>query len=229
MIQHSETITKLMKAIHQVQGVVDGVAKDSKNPHFKNRYASLEAVVDTIRRPCQDAGLVIMQAPGAFSESALSLTTMITHAESGEWLKSTFQVPVAKADPQGVGSALTYSERYSLMALFNLPAVDDDAESARYQPPQRTPAQEAVKGQLTASLAVVPEPSGIPEYVSISQALLDTISSTTSDAEMDALVRSAAFKADLAKCPPREQERIKTIGTRHRGTFRKAVDLTAAG
>lgn len=148
MISHSETITKLMGAMLKVQGSVEGVRKDSKNPHFKASYASLEAVVDTIRPACQQNKLVVMQAPGAFANGAIAVETMIVHSESGEWVKSQIEVPVQKQDPQGVGSALTYAERYSLMAIFNLPPVDDDGNAAsarqngasRPLPPPATPA-----------------------------------------------------------------------------------------
>ena len=34
----------LAKALFAIQGEVSGVVKDSTNPHFKNRYASLESV-----------------------------------------------------------------------------------------------------------------------------------------------------------------------------------------
>lgn len=130
MITHSEKITGLMGALYMVQGSVKAVQKDSKNPHFKNSYASLEAVVEAIRPACQKHGLVVMQAPGEFREGAVTVETMITHPETGEWIRAASTLPVAKQDPQGVGSAITYAERYSLMALFNLPPTDDDGESA---------------------------------------------------------------------------------------------------
>ena len=137
-ITHSDTITKLMGAMLQVQGQVDGVAKTSVNPHFKNRYASLESVVDTLRGPCQEAGLVVIQAPGECIEGTIAITTMIAHAESGEWLRSTVQLPLPKNDPQGAGSAITYGTRYSLMSMFVLPPVeDDDGNTASQRPVQR--------------------------------------------------------------------------------------------
>lgn len=136
MIEHSDTITKLMGAMLAVQGAVEGVAKDSKNPAFKSSYASLEAVVETIRPHCQKHGLVVMQAPGGLStevegRAVLTVETMIVHAESGEWIKSAMQIPLTKIDAQGAGSAITYGERYSLMAMLNLPPVDDDGEAAK--------------------------------------------------------------------------------------------------
>lgn len=153
-IHHSESIVSLLKAMHKVQGQVDGVAKDATNPHFKRTYASLESVVDTIRQPCQDAGLVVMQAPGEALEGTISVTTMIGHAESGEWLKSTVQLPMAKADPQGAGSAITYAERYSLMALFNLPPVDDDGEAAVRAPQRRAEADpfDAIEAEMISAV-----------------------------------------------------------------------------
>lgn len=138
MIQHSTTITKLMGAMLKVQAVVDVVRTDSKNPAFKASYASLEAVVDAIRPARIEAGLVVMQAPGEFRDGTISVETMISHAESGEWIKSETRLPVQKQDAQGAGSAITYAERYSLMALFNLPPVDDDGNDAgrRFDPPR---------------------------------------------------------------------------------------------
>ena len=75
MITHSDKITGLMAAMLKVQGAVTAVTKDATNPHFKNRYASLEAVVDAIRPACQKNGLVVMQAPGEFSDGAVTVET----------------------------------------------------------------------------------------------------------------------------------------------------------
>lgn len=130
MISHSDSITNLMGAMLKVQGQIDGVKKDTTNPHFKKAYASLESVVDTIRPECQKVGIVVTQAVGEFKDNCITLHTMLVHAESGEWMHSIASLPVAKTDPQGVGSALTYAERYSLMAAFNLPPVDDDGNAA---------------------------------------------------------------------------------------------------
>jgi len=147
MLTHSETITKLMGAMLKVQGDVDGVKKNATNPAFKRNYASLESVVDAIRPACQECGLVVMQAPGAFREGVIAVETFIVHAESGEWIKSALELPLAKVDPQGAGSAITYAERYSLMALFNLPPVDDDGNDAsrRPEPPRAVSNAPAVR------------------------------------------------------------------------------------
>lgn len=129
MIEHSPELGKLILAVHRVQGAVGGVKKDAKNPHFKNRYATLEAVIDAARPALQANGMAFTQAPGAIVDGAVEITTMLMHT-SGEWLRSTLHVPLAKRDAQGVGSAITYGCRYSLMAALGLPPVDDDGQAA---------------------------------------------------------------------------------------------------
>ncbi|WP_336488331.1 ERF family protein [Methylobacterium nigriterrae] len=137
MIEHSASIAALSKAIHAAQGVLTGVVKDSKNPHFKNRYASLEAVLDTARPALQANGLSVTQAPGALVEGSIEITTMLMHT-SGEWMRSTLHMPVVKRDPQGVGSAITYGLRYALMAALGVPPTDDDdGERAMPDRPQQ--------------------------------------------------------------------------------------------
>ena len=190
----SDSITSLMKAMLTVQGEVDGVSKDATNPHFRNRYASLESVVDAIREPCQRAGLVVTQAPGVVDGNTIALTTMICHAESGEWMRSTIQLPLAKADPQGAGSALTYAERYSLMAIFNLPAVDDDAEEAsrpaRPAPERRQP----------------PDPAPPP----IEDDMLASIAAVDAETALDRMIGSTRWQDAFAPLPADAKHRIRT-------------------
>jgi len=178
VIETSPSIVKLATAMRTVQMAVDSVGKDSTNPHFKNKYASLEAVNDAIRSHYLAAGLTVMQAPGSYADGIMALTTLIVHAESGEWLKSEMQIPVGKTDPQGAGSALTYAERYSLMGLFNLPPVDDDGEAASRPAPravsQRPPPQDH---------PLVPAPAA-PPAGTISQA---AVSAATRQRLMEAM------------------------------------------
>lgn len=138
MIEHSQDITKLSEALNLAQAEMRGVQKDSKNPHFKNSYASLEAVIDTAKPVLNKHGLAFTQAPGALVENAVEITTMLMH-KSGQWIRSTLHMPVVKRDPQGVGSAITYGLRYSLMAVLGVPPTDDDdGERAMDRRPAQT-------------------------------------------------------------------------------------------
>jgi hypothetical protein len=138
MIEFSEKSNTLMAALLAVQGKVSGVARDATNPHFKNRYATLENVVNAIRPHCIENGLVVMQAAGEPVDGFMPVQTRITHAESGEWLSSTIALPTTKPDAQGFGSVITYASRYSLMSLFCIPPADDDGEGASGKPTKAT-------------------------------------------------------------------------------------------
>jgi hypothetical protein len=129
-VETSVGLTKIAPALVAALAGIKGAAKDSKNPHFRNDYASLESVIEASREPLAANGLCVFQALGEIVEGRLTCTTRILH-NSGEWVQSTFQMPLSKADPQGTGSTATYARRYSLMAALNLAAVDDDAEAAQ--------------------------------------------------------------------------------------------------
>lgn len=145
-------MSELFKALLKVQGAVRGVKRDAKNPHFKNSYATLEAVTDTIRPHMQEAGLIWLQAPGMIRDGAIEVKTAIIHAETGETYEFAMEMPMAKKDPQGAGSALTYACRYSLMAALGLPPTDDDAETAIDRANSRPEPDVMVPAKSSASL-----------------------------------------------------------------------------
>jgi len=137
MIETSETIGAIGEALRLFQAATHGVVRDSVNPFHKSRYASLEAVIETARPALQSAGLAFLQAPGAIVGGSIEISTLLIHPKSGEWIRSTMAMPLAKPDPQGVGSATTYGCRYSLMAALGLPPLDDDAEATRQPDSQK--------------------------------------------------------------------------------------------
>jgi hypothetical protein len=159
MIETSPAVEALAAALHAVQGQITGVLKDSRNPHFKTKYASLAAVLDTARPALQEAGLAVVQAPGPIHDGKLSLTTMILHGASGQWLRSTGQIALTKQGPQETGSAITYARRYGLMSLLGLPAVDDDAEEATER---STPEIKVTSGRQTVPDNPLPPPMPNP-------------------------------------------------------------------
>lgn len=183
-LTHSDTITKLMGAMLKVQGAVEGVEKKGKNPHFGKTYATLISVVSAIRPECQANGLVVMQAPGEYANGSISVETIIVHAESGEWIRSSVSLPVVGSDPQKAGSALTYAERYSLMALFNLPPVDDDGNAAARQEPPRQQTQ------------IVGVGGGVPNAGEVVNAMKERINMATTVKALEATKTHDGFKHD---------------------------------
>jgi hypothetical protein len=125
-MEKSTNISNLTKALAQFHALVGKIGKDAKNPFFKSNYASLPHILTEVSDPLQQAGLVITQFPDGDA-----LTTMLIHAESGEYIASSYTMPVAKAnDPQALGSAISYARRYAITSILNLSIADDDAEMA---------------------------------------------------------------------------------------------------
>jgi hypothetical protein len=142
-IETSASIENLASALGKFQTETHGVVRDATNPFHKNRYATLEAVIETARPALARAGLAFLQAPGNIQDGRIALNTLLMHCSSGEWIKATMAIPLTKTDPQGVGSAITYGCRYALMAMLGLPPLDDDAEATKPVPK----AQEQPKAQ----------------------------------------------------------------------------------
>lgn len=122
----SESITELAKALLNFHKEVGIVAKSSNNPFFKSKYASLPDIQEAIKEPLEKAGLVYSQLPDGLN----GLTTILIHAESGEWIEASYTMTPAKNDPQGQGSAITYQRRYALGAVLGLTIDEDDDGNA---------------------------------------------------------------------------------------------------
>lgn len=121
-MKKSESIKEIGKALIQFQLKVEKIKKDSNNPFFKSKYASLSNIQESISVPLTESGLAYCQFP----DGEHGLTTIIIHAESGEWMEANYTMKPTKDDPQGVGSCITYQKRYALAAALALNIDDDD-------------------------------------------------------------------------------------------------------
>jgi hypothetical protein len=125
MCNKSESIQKLAVALVKFNLEVKIIEKDASNPHFKNRYASLDTIIDEVRPLLAKHGLSVLQFPGGDGEK-FTLRSMLVH-ESGEWIESEpLTMRPVKNDPQGIGSCNTYARRYSLSSLLSLNTGEDD-------------------------------------------------------------------------------------------------------
>ena len=124
----SESLAKLAEALAKAQGAIENAKKDSENPFFKSRYADLASIWDVCRKPLSDNGLSIIQIP-EFIEGKIRLTTVIAHA-SGEWISGDLDMIPVKAEPQGIGSCITYARRYALSSFAGVATEDDDGNAA---------------------------------------------------------------------------------------------------
>lgn len=208
----SPDITELAKAMLAVIRSLGPARCDSENPFIKNRYASLNSVIDACRDALLDHGIWVAQYPVAVDPGHLGLSTKLVHAESGQWQSSLMVMPLPKADPQGYGSALTYARRYGLATLVGLVTeLDDDAEAAmpkrtNNKPPKPPPLKVAPdppasapnSGTASAAdpLAGLPKIDGVT-YQTITASngrLCVTASGSTSDKR--AFLQEAGFRWD---------------------------------
>ena len=136
MIETSADTAKLDAALAKAQGEIEAAAKDSVNPHFKNRYADIAAVWAAIRPAMAKHGISVTQWPVHAEDGRLHIVTRLAHA--GEWIRAHFSIPVTKQDPQGYGSSITYARRFALAAAVGVVAdEDDDGNAASARPAAR--------------------------------------------------------------------------------------------
>jgi hypothetical protein len=131
MPQFSEKTDLLFQAMANLQFECPNIAKDSKNPHFKSDYASLEDIWDVIKDLLHKHGLLVSQHPGAVSNGNMQVITMVAHVASGQFVISVGEMPMGREGPQAAGSAITYARRYFIAPILGLIAgSDDDGEAA---------------------------------------------------------------------------------------------------
>ena len=141
----SDTLANLAPALAKAQGELKAIQKDATNPHFRNTYASLDTILESVRPVLAKHGLSLVQgavAPHTDENGVIRsfvVETMLLHA-SGEYLTNAAIMPLGKPDAQGAGGALTYGRRYGVSALLALATEEDDDGNAAAAKPQAKPA-----------------------------------------------------------------------------------------
>jgi hypothetical protein len=120
--------------------IMKGAVRNRENPFAKSKYATLDAVLETVAEPLTESGLVLTQWPGEIEAVGakgdryqMKVYTQIEHAETTEWMLVWVTIPIVKLDAQGIGSAMTYGRRYGLKPAVGMPEVDDDGAAASGQ------------------------------------------------------------------------------------------------
>lgn len=120
-------------------------AKNARNDHFKNAYATLEQVLESSVKPALEThGLILVQEV-ASDEHGVGVRTYVETATGERKDFGTFTLPLAKRDPQGGGSAITYARRYALKAIFGLSEVDDDGNGGSEHEAKKAAEREAAR------------------------------------------------------------------------------------
>jgi hypothetical protein len=139
----------IYQKLHEAKLEIGKVAKNAKNPHFKNTYADLNALIEAVEPILLDKGLILLQP---IKDS--KVFSIITDVNSASFVESFIALPIG-ITPQQMGSAITYFRRYTLSSLLTLQAVDDDGQHA----------SQPIKVQKTECDA--------PTFETIKQAIID--------------------------------------------------------
>lgn len=138
--------------LHAIQTAVNGLKKDKKN--YSYEYVSGEKVLDYIKPIMNEQKLLLKQEvlsidnarqdystkKGEVKSEILSKVMMRftwIDAETGEKDESLFGANGQNDWDKGVGSALTYGERYFLLKYFHIATDEDDIDGLSREAPQK--------------------------------------------------------------------------------------------
>ncbi len=173
--------TEYFKALNKVQGTLGAAKKDSKNPHFGNKYASLSAVNDAVMGPLTEAGFVLLSGGVDINGKPYLRTTL--HHIGGHSESFDYPLIEKRDNPQHVASSVTYARRYSICALLNLDVEDDDGNAATPKPLPKAEAAPQAKGPFPSG-PVISEAQG-KRFYAIAKG------SGKSDEQIDAYLKGA--------------------------------------
>lgn len=208
------TDTIAAKALVKAQSEMGAVIKNAQNPHLKNKYADLGAVIDACAEALHRNGFAILQ-PAGTDEHGPYVETVFLH-ESGAEFRSRIHLLIGKNDMQGLGSAQTYARRYGLLGMAGLAPEDDDGHAAVQSRRQEPPRQTAPKAEPALSEQAAPQRTA----KTVADEMIAALRATSTAAALDAIWKDKAFLADyqrLREKAPAQAERIDEASDLHRG------------
>lgn len=111
--------------LFKVHNAIATIKKDAKNPFLKNTFVSLNAAMEVIRPLLLAEGIYIAQG-SRWVDDHVEIYTILTDSRSTQSETHYVAMALKEVNPQGLGSALTYGKRYSLLSAFGLVGEEDD-------------------------------------------------------------------------------------------------------
>lgn len=144
-----EPINELAAALAAAQGEIMPAPKDADNPFFKSKYASLPAVRAAMQAAFAKHGLSVVQIP-SIEGSQLRLHTLLLHSSGQSLDCGLLAADVDLANPQKMGSAITYFRRYALAAISQTVADEDDDANEAAKPAAKRPVKKLTGHEVVA-------------------------------------------------------------------------------
>jgi len=148
----SEKKMNLFQKLLEIQKTVVGLGKDSKS--FGYQYVSGSKVLEYIKPMMNDLGIILKQEVLYIENTRQDYTTknglkseILTKAsmkftwvdcETGEKDENYFAANGQNDWEKGLGSALTYAERYFLLKYFHISTDEDDIDNPNRKPTEVT-------------------------------------------------------------------------------------------
>jgi hypothetical protein len=120
---------KIYAKIHEAKKEIGKVSKNKTNPHFKNTYADLNALIEAVEPILLEKGLIMLQP---IKDG--KVFTQIIDIDTFEMVESSIDL-TPNLTSQALGSQITYYRRYQISSILLLMADDDDGQKASQPQP----------------------------------------------------------------------------------------------
>ncbi|MDP6462099.1 MAG: ERF family protein [Gemmatimonadota bacterium] len=149
----------LTEKLIAARAAIPNIPRTAENPHFRSKYAPLDAILDAVVPALAAEGLSLIQ-PVAVTSNGPVVRTIISDGQ--EEVASEYPLPSKLVEqPQKFGAAVTYAKKYSLSALLALSTEEDDDGNAASGPER---VWETVARTAAATAApTAPGPESIPD------------------------------------------------------------------
>lgn len=98
-------------------------SREGQKGYQKYKYATLDTVVDIIKKPLNSRGIFLTQPCEKVEDGTMCVQTVVMH--EGERIVLDTKPYEYDSDPQEFGRRETYARRYSLLTAFGLAGEDD--------------------------------------------------------------------------------------------------------
>lgn len=208
-MEATNPLNELAAALAKAQGEIQPVLKDSDNPFFKSKYASLAAIREAMRAAFSKNGLSVVQVPSV-DGAQLKLRTLLLHSSGQSLDCGTLVADVDIANPQRAGSCVSYFRRYSLAALAQVVADDseDDDGNAASQPAPKKAAKKTplTSDDVAAIQHLINQAASVEDLKRVtSGAAYQALKANGPEASYEKTANLAKAKLALLNTPPAEQ------------------------
>jgi hypothetical protein len=163
MAEKTEKVAStIYKKLLEFQKLGISIKKSESNPHFKSKYPDISEVLEKVKKPLSDLGVVLTQIP-----DPEGLTTVLHDTESATEITGRLAF-IGASDPQKLGSNITYYRRYALVAMLGLEDYDEDGNVPAAAPVKAaTPAPKPVPLTATQAMRAIASSPSLTELTKL--------------------------------------------------------------